>query len=165
MKSYLTSHSVSLRPLMMQRLWTSRDFICSKCKITCMARSFPSFSYLKSNVCSFNPTKCFIFCANWTLTYVRLLQVHLGMVFHRADFRVQYLEPMVTRIKDSGLMDRFFGKWKSPKGMKDHDSLTEEAITIEHIVLPTVFISTGLTLSIVIFLAEIAKNVYCTLMC
>ncbi len=76
----------------------------------------------------------------------------MGLLFKKADFRDQYFNPMITRMYDSGLMHRIFDKWRPD--LKDQITLAEEALTFEHLILPLIFLSGGISLSVALFASE-----------
>ncbi len=82
----------------------------------------------------------------------------MGMLLKRADFRDQYFNAMIPKMYDSGIMDHIFSKWKSPKDMKEPIVFSEEALTFEHLILPLIFLSVGISLSSTLFAAEFAKK-------
>ncbi len=59
---------------------------------------------------------------------------------------------------DFGIMDHIFNKWKSPKGMKEETILTEEALTMEHLILPLIFLAIGISLSTILFALEFLRK-------
>ncbi len=81
--------------------------------------------------------------------------VPMGMLFKKADFRDQYFNPVITKMRDFGLMDNIFNKWRSPKDMKEHAEYTEEALSTKHLILPLLFLSGGVLLSVLLIALEV----------
>ncbi len=79
----------------------------------------------------------------------------LGMLFKRYDFRVQYLNPVMINMRDTGIIDHYFNQWKSPKNMKEHVEYVEEPLLINHFLVSGIGWSAGLTLSLFLFMKEL----------
>ncbi len=86
------------------------------------------------------------------------------MYFQNYDFRVQYFDDMIDKIRDTGVIDYFFNKWQSPKNMKDRVELADEPLVIEHFLLSTIIWSVGLGLSLVLFSREINCGRICNVL-
>ncbi len=78
----------------------------------------------------------------------------MGILFKRGDFRTRYLNPTITKIRDAGLIEQFMNKWRPYKGLKDKVKITEEALVMEHLVLPLGIWSGGFTLALILFAGE-----------
>ncbi len=95
-----------------------------------------------------------------------------GMVFQKYDPRPRHLNPVIDAIRDCGIMDRFFSKWISPKGMKDSvaDATAggEEPLVNEHFYLPYALLIGGMAISVLVWFLEMAgrdialKTIYAT---
>ncbi len=82
----------------------------------------------------------------------------MGMLFKKADYREQYFNEMIPKMYDSGLIDHTINKWKSPKGMNEKIILREEALVLEHLILPLIFLCGGICFSVVMFVAELGEK-------
>ncbi len=76
------------------------------------------------------------------------------MFFQSYDFRVKYFDAAIIKIRDMGIIDSFFSKWRSPKNMKEHITLPDEPLVIEHFLLSIIIWFVGLALAMVLFLRE-----------
>ncbi len=79
----------------------------------------------------------------------------LGMLFKKYDFRVQYLNQVITKIRDTGVIEHYFERWEDAKNMKDHVEYVEEPLLVNHFVVSGVGLSGGLFLSFLLFVKEV----------
>ncbi len=79
----------------------------------------------------------------------------IGMLFNKADFRDQYFNPVITKRRYFGLLDNIFNKWRSSKDMKEHVEYVAEALSMKHLILPLLFLSVGLSLSVILIVLEV----------
>ncbi len=91
---------------------------------------------------------------NLTLHY-RLFSHPTGILFKNGDIRVQYLDGLVTMMRDAGILEHFFDKWRSAQNMKEHVEIVEEALVLEHLLIPIIVWSVALVLSGSVFAREV----------
>ncbi len=78
----------------------------------------------------------------------------LGILFKKYDFRVQYLNPVMIKIRDMGIIEHYFNRWESPKNMKEHVEYIEEPLLASHFLVSGIGWSGGLLLSFLLFVKE-----------
>ncbi len=88
----------------------------------------------------------------------RLFGFPMGFMFNKADFRVDYLDPTLMILRDSGLIEFYFGKWRSPKYMKERIVFKDEAVTIQLMLLPTGIWAVGVVVALILLALEAYKK-------
>ncbi len=78
----------------------------------------------------------------------------MGMFFQNYDPRVEYLDIVIQRIFDTGIMNSLFRKALPHINMKGSIQVKEEALILQHFVIPLFVCLAGLLMGFFIFAAE-----------
>ncbi len=81
----------------------------------------------------------------------------MGFMFKKADFRVDYLDPTLIILRDVGIVEFYFGKWRSPINMKE-STYKDEAVAIQLLLLPIGTWAVGIVLAIILLALEAYKK-------
>ncbi len=93
-----------------------------------------------------------------TFVFGRFFTFPMGFMFRKEDFRLDYLDPTLMTLRDSGLVEFYFGKWRSPKNMKEPATYQDEAVAIQLLLLPLGTWSVGIALAITLLAWEAFKG-------
>ncbi len=76
------------------------------------------------------------------------------MLFQKYDPRAEYFDPVLDRIRDGGLMDSFFSKWRPLKNMREDTEVKNRPLVIEHFFIPGMMTVAGVVMAAVAFAVE-----------
>ncbi len=78
-----------------------------------------------------------------------------GIFFRKFDPRIDFFNLVIDAFTEAGIIDRFFDKYFPHKGIKEHENVTEEKLTIEHFLIPNIFLVSMLSISMAAMMMEV----------
>ncbi len=76
------------------------------------------------------------------------------MALPKHDPSVEYFNPVIEIMKDTGIVDHFFRKANPYSGLNHIRPLVEEKMRVDHLTVPVVFVSAASILALLVFVGE-----------
>ncbi len=80
------------------------------------------------------------------------------MLFQKYDPRIEYFNQVIDTARDNGLIDHYLGKDMPAKNMKEAVIISNDALVLEHLLLPLILSTTGLLVAQLAFGLECLES-------
>ncbi len=93
------------------------------------------------------------------LVLLRYDTMFMGMFFQNYDPRVEYFNGILHRISDTGITNGLFGRALPYINMKSSIQVKEEALILQHFIIPLLVCLAGLLIGLSTFAAERSNKI------
>ncbi len=79
----------------------------------------------------------------------------MGFFFQKYDSRIKFFDHVIDVLTEAGIIGHFFDTYIPQRGIKEHETVSDEKLTLEHFLIPNIFLMSMLLISLAAMIAEL----------
>ncbi len=82
----------------------------------------------------------------------------MGFFFRKFDPRIVFFDHVIQVLTEAGTMGHLANKYMPQGHIKEHEAVSDDKLTLEHFLIPNIFLMCMLSTSLVTLIAEFCYN-------